>query len=278
MNTGTKAAWIAASANRLRTRFGTWKATVKADIGPNVPEVRGRHHLPDQARDPGRSGGKREQRRGAGQPAGPGPRLPRTAAPPRPRQPRRRRFPRGLSPWGQRHSPTGGPWSRDKVAHGHTRRYHPRSPNGQHRLTKKAERSVAARARRESPLQERREDALQAARDRGAGGDADAVEAEHRALVSRIDKAVQKGALHRRSGARKKSRAARIRAGALLSHPPGAPHPSRAARGAPQAPARRRPGSRSRRGSTIRGQRRRSSPPECSGLVLPTRRTSSFAA
>ena len=38
-------------------------------------------------------------------------------------------------------------------------------------------------------------------------GDADA---EHRELVSRIDKAVQKGALHSRNGARKKSRAARI--------------------------------------------------------------------
>ena len=37
---------------------------------------------------------------------------------------------------------------------------------------------------------------------------------EHRALIGKIDKAVQKGALHRRSGARKKSRAARVRAGA----------------------------------------------------------------
>jgi len=41
-------------------------------------------------------------------------------------------------------------------------------------------------------------------------GDAAGVEAEHRALVSRIDKAVQKGALHRNTGARKKARAARI--------------------------------------------------------------------
>lgn len=40
-------------------------------------------------------------------------------------------------------------------------------------------------------------------------GDAAAAEAAHRQLVSRIDKAVQKGALHRRSGARKKSQAAR---------------------------------------------------------------------
>jgi small subunit ribosomal protein S20 len=43
-------------------------------------------------------------------------------------------------------------------------------------------------------------------------GDASKVEAEHRALVSRIDKAVQKGAMHKNTGARKKSRAARIAA------------------------------------------------------------------
>jgi small subunit ribosomal protein S20 len=42
------------------------------------------------------------------------------------------------------------------------------------------------------------------------GGDASQVAEEHRLLVSRIDKAVQKGALHHRSGARKKARAARI--------------------------------------------------------------------
>jgi small subunit ribosomal protein S20 len=44
------------------------------------------------------------------------------------------------------------------------------------------------------------------------GGDASAVEAEHRALVSRVDKAVQKGALHRNTAARKKSRAAKLAA------------------------------------------------------------------
>lgn len=37
--------------------------------------------------------------------------------------------------------------------------------------------------------------------------------AEHRKLVSLIDKAVKVGALHRNTGARKKSRAARILAG-----------------------------------------------------------------
>jgi small subunit ribosomal protein S20 len=41
-------------------------------------------------------------------------------------------------------------------------------------------------------------------------GDADAVESEHRELVSTIDKAVKRGALHRNTGARKKSRASRL--------------------------------------------------------------------
>lgn len=41
-------------------------------------------------------------------------------------------------------------------------------------------------------------------------GDAERVAAEHRELVSRIDKAVQRGALHERNGSRKKARAAGI--------------------------------------------------------------------
>jgi len=45
------------------------------------------------------------------------------------------------------------------------------------------------------------------------GGDAAAIEAEHKALVSRIDKATQKGAMHKNTGSRKKSKAARIAAG-----------------------------------------------------------------
>ena len=44
-------------------------------------------------------------------------------------------------------------------------------------------------------------------------GDKDSVAEEHRQPVSRIDKAVQKGALHANNGARKKSRAARLLAG-----------------------------------------------------------------
>jgi small subunit ribosomal protein S20 len=44
-----------------------------------------------------------------------------------------------------------------------------------------------------------------------ASGDGATVQAEHELLVSRIDKAVRTGALHANNGARKKSRAARIR-------------------------------------------------------------------
>lgn len=51
---------------------------------------------------------------------------------------------------------------------------------------------------------------LQAAVD---AGDSAVVEEEYRALVSRIDRAVKTGALHRNTGARRKARAARIRSG-----------------------------------------------------------------
>lgn len=45
-----------------------------------------------------------------------------------------------------------------------------------------------------------------------ASGDDAAADAEHRRLVSRIDRATGTGALHRNTAARKKARAARIRA------------------------------------------------------------------
>ena len=47
-----------------------------------------------------------------------------------------------------------------------------------------------------------------------ASGDDETAETEHRSLVATIDKAVKRGALHRNTGARKKSRAARVRRGA----------------------------------------------------------------
>ena len=44
-----------------------------------------------------------------------------------------------------------------------------------------------------------------------SSGDSDRADAEHRELISQIDRAVQRGALHRNAGARKKSRAAKLR-------------------------------------------------------------------
>jgi small subunit ribosomal protein S20 len=41
--------------------------------------------------------------------------------------------------------------------------------------------------------------------------DAELADAEHRRLVQLVDKAVKRGALHRNAGARKKSRAAKLR-------------------------------------------------------------------
>jgi small subunit ribosomal protein S20 len=45
-------------------------------------------------------------------------------------------------------------------------------------------------------------------------GDAEATDTEHRALVKLIDRAVARGALHRNTGARKQSQAARVASGA----------------------------------------------------------------
>ena len=47
-----------------------------------------------------------------------------------------------------------------------------------------------------------------------AAGDDATADAEHLQLVKAIDKAVKTGALHKNTGSRKKSRAARTRAGA----------------------------------------------------------------
>jgi small subunit ribosomal protein S20 len=44
-------------------------------------------------------------------------------------------------------------------------------------------------------------------------GDDTAAEAEHQQLIRLVDKAVKRGALHKNSGARKKSRAAKLRRG-----------------------------------------------------------------
>ncbi len=47
-----------------------------------------------------------------------------------------------------------------------------------------------------------------------AAGDDAVADTEHRVLVQTIDKAVKRGSIHKNNGARKKSRAARVRRGA----------------------------------------------------------------
>jgi len=44
-------------------------------------------------------------------------------------------------------------------------------------------------------------------------GDDETADTEHRQLIRTVDKAIKRGALHRNAGARKKSRAAKLRAG-----------------------------------------------------------------
>ena len=46
-----------------------------------------------------------------------------------------------------------------------------------------------------------------------AEGNDEAADAEHRHLVKTVDKAIKRGALHKNAGARKKSRAAKLRSG-----------------------------------------------------------------
>ena len=46
-----------------------------------------------------------------------------------------------------------------------------------------------------------------------ADGNDEAADTEHRHLVKTVDKAIKRGALHKNAGARKKSRAAKLRRG-----------------------------------------------------------------
>jgi small subunit ribosomal protein S20 len=59
-------------------------------------------------------------------------------------------------------------------------------------------------------------------------GDDKTTDAEHRRLIALIDKAVKRGALHRNTGARKKSRAARLRAGSEAAAPAAKATPAKA--------------------------------------------------
>jgi small subunit ribosomal protein S20 len=79
-----------------------------------------------------------------------------------------------------------------------------------------SQRKRIARARRERDENRRLTSAVKThfrrLEDAASDGDPEEIEAEHRRLVSRIDKAARTGALHSNTAARKKARAARIRA------------------------------------------------------------------
>ena len=109
-------------------------------------------------------------------------------------------------------------------------RYTSPPPHGQHPFTEEAHPPRRARAPREPPLHVDDQDLLpppQAAVARGRRRGR-----RHRAPRARqtIDKAVKRGALHRNTGARKKSRAAKLRAGAssAAAAGPQRPRPRRA--------------------------------------------------
>jgi small subunit ribosomal protein S20 len=79
--------------------------------------------------------------------------------------------------------------------------------HSQEKRIRRAERERLENRRRTSQVKtwfRRLEDAVRE-------GDTERADAEHRSLVSRIDRAVKSGALHGNNGARKKARAARIR-------------------------------------------------------------------
>jgi small subunit ribosomal protein S20 len=180
VNTGTKAAESAASANSARTRLGTWKASVNADIAPDVPKYRAA-----------------------------------TTSRMRP---------------AMRDSPV----ATEKIAVFTAMRLDSRGWADKRRAIVRRRRgspavscvmaNIASQIKRnQRSLRERAENRqytsaiktyfrrLETALDEG---DEERAEAEHRRLIKLIDKAVKRGALHRNSGGRKKTRAARLRAGA----------------------------------------------------------------
>jgi small subunit ribosomal protein S20 len=70
-----------------------------------------------------------------------------------------------------------------------------------------------------------------------AAGDESAADEAHKRLITSVDKAIQKGAMHKNTGARKKARAARIRSGSTpVPSPARAQQPAAAAEEAPAAP------------------------------------------
>ncbi len=212
VNTGTNAADSAACENRLLNRFGTCEARVNADIAAVVPK----NAAPTTSRP---SPARREsavatakiavltaiRRRAEAAPSARTrlPRCPKAEAGVRSRR-WSRWTPVGYSTDGRGSLPAAFGLLMANI----------------HSQKKRIER--AARERLENRRYTSRVKTyfrrLEAA---AAAGDDATADTEHRALVQAIDKAVKGGAIHRNNGARKKSRAARVRRGAarVLARP-----------------------------------------------------------
>src|SRR3954449_10817139 len=173
VNTGTKAPWRAESANSARTRFGTWKAIVNADIAAETPKMLAAttSRTSPSTLDRPVANEKKAVLRAS-----------------------RRPWPRGWTA-----CPGCLPLSSSAVA----------NIASQEKRIHRAERERLENRRRTSQVKtwfRRLQSAVEA-------GDAAKADEELRALTSRIDKAAKSGGLHGNNAARKKARAARIRAG-----------------------------------------------------------------
>jgi small subunit ribosomal protein S20 len=208
VNTGTNAADSAACENRLLNRFGTWEASVNAEAAADVAKYaawttsRPRPAIRDRAVANAKIAVLTAMRRRGG-----------LVAP---------------GPWGGAPGPSGGVggtplldvpglvsiWARagySRARRGEGRGFLLLMANikSQKKRILRSERERLENRRYTSKIKtffRRLETAV-------AAGDGAQADVEHRELVQAIDKAVKRGALHRNSGARKKSRAARVRRG-----------------------------------------------------------------
>jgi small subunit ribosomal protein S20 len=214
VNTGTNAADSAAWENRLLNRFGTWEASVNDDAAADVAKYaawttsRPSPAIRESAVANAKIAVLTAIRRRGGLVA-PGP--------------------RGGAP-----GPSGGGWVGGRVGRRPSpevvvlvsmcaRAGYSRARRGEGRgflllmANIKSQKKRIARAERER-LENRRYTSkiktfFRRLETAVAAGDGTQADAEHRELVQAIDKAVKRGALHRNAGARKKSRAARVRRG-----------------------------------------------------------------
>ena len=195
VKTGTNAADSAASANRLRTRFGIWKAIVNAEDAPGRAEEARGDDLADEAGDAREARGDREDRGVAGTPI--------------------RRSGVGAadsSPMASALTRRAAIVRRAAAAGTSARAFVCSWPTSTHRRS--ASCAPSASASRTAATRRRSRRTSAASRPRSTAATTTPPRPSTASSSRTIDKAVKRGALHRNTGARKKSRAARVRRGA----------------------------------------------------------------